>query len=104
MELLMMTTDFFIEHDIKLPSIDDADANDNPQIVARFTNGEWNWYVIGGDKLENDDYYLFGVVEGIYREMGMFTLSQIESVNGTLTPDFDNIGLYDLFNDLKSEN
>ena len=100
----MMAADYFSEHNIELPSIDDADAKDNPEIVARFTNGEWNWYVIGGDKLENGDYYLFGVVEGIYKELGMFTLSQIESVNGTLTPDFDNIGLYDLFNDLKSEN
>jgi len=99
----MMNSDFFSEHGIELPTIEDADAKDNPPIVAHFTNEKWDWYVIGGDKLENNDYYLFGVVDGIYRELGMFTLSQIESVNGTLTPGFDSIGLYDLFDDLKSQ-
>ena len=91
-----MAIDVFEKHNIKLPSIDDADAKDNPPIVARFTNGEWNWYIIGGDKLNNEDYLLYGLVDGIEKELGKFTLSQIESVSATLTPDFDSIGLYDL--------
>lgn len=91
-----MAIDVFEKHNIKLPSIDDADAKDNPPIVARFTNGEWNWYIIGGDKLNNEDYLLYGLVDGIEKELGKFTLSQIESVSATLILDFENIGLYDL--------
>lgn len=74
---------------------------DNPLIVAKFTNGDWSWYVIAGNKLDNGDYALFGLVDGIEREMGTFTLSQIEDVSATLTPDFESIGLYDFKKELK---
>ena len=91
-----MPTDIFEKHDINLPSIDEADAKDNPPIVAKFTNDQWNWYIIGGDKLDNGDYLLYGLVDGMEKELGKFTLSQIESVSATLILDFENIGLYDL--------
>lgn len=91
-----MDTDIFEKNNIQLPSIEEVDGKDNPPVVAKFTNGEWNWYVIGGDKLENNDYYLYGVVEGIYKELGMFSLKQIQSVDAILTDDLENICLYDL--------
>ena len=91
-----MANDYFSEQGISLPSIDDADAKENPPIVAKFTNGEWNWYVIGGDKLNNGDYLLYGLVDGIERELGKFTLKEIQNISATLTPDFENISLYDL--------
>ena len=89
-------TDVFERDNIELPTIEDADEMDNPPIVARFTNGDWDWYVLAGEKLDNDDYLLYGFVDGIHKELGSFTLSQIENVSATLTPDFENIGLYDL--------
>ena len=89
-------TDVFEKNNIELPTIEDADEMDNPPIVARFTNGDWDWYVLAGEKLDNDDYLLYGFVDGIHKELGSFTLSQIENVSATLTPDFENIGLYDL--------
>ena len=92
-----MDTDIFKENNIKLPTIEETDEMDNPPVVAKFTNGEWNWYVIGGDKLENNDYYLYGVVVGTFKELGMFTLKQIQSVDAILTDDFENICLYDLW-------
>ena len=95
-----MNNDVFEKNGIKLPSIEDADANDNPPIIARFTNGDWNWYVIGGEQLENGDYLLYGLVDGNYRELGTFTLNQLESVSAILTPDFENIGLYNLLEKL----
>ena len=91
-----MDADFFKENNIELPTIEEADEKDNPPVVAKFTNGEWAWYVIGGDKLENGDYYLYGVVDGIYKELGMFTLSQIQSVNAILITNFEDICLYDI--------
>lgn len=98
-----MSKDVFEKYGIELPSIADADEIDNPPIIAKFTNEKWNWYVVAGDKLENEDYLLFGLVDGIYRELGTFTLSQIESVSAILTPDFDNIALYDLLEDLNTK-
>ena len=89
-------TDVFEKNNIELPTIEDADEMDNPLIVAQFTNGDWDWYVLAGEKLDNDDYLLYGFVDGINKELWSFTLSQIENVSATLTPDFENIGLYDL--------
>ena len=91
-----MDKDIFEKNNIQLPSIEEADEKDNPPVVAKFTNGEWNWYVIGGDKLANGDYYLYGVVDGTYKELGMFTLKQIQSVDTILIPNFEDIYLYDL--------
>ena len=92
--------DIFEKHNIELPTIDDIEEKDNPLIITCFTNGDWDWYVLAGEKLDNGDYLLYGLVDGIEKELGTFTLSQIENVSATLTPDFDNIGLYDLKNQL----
>ena len=89
-------TDVFEKNNIELPTIEDADEKDNPPIVARFTNGDWDWYVLAGEKIDNGDYLLYGLVDGIHKELGTFTLSQIEDVSATLTSDFESIGLYDL--------
>ena len=91
-----MDIDVFERNNIELPTIKEADEKDNPPVVAHFTNGDWSWYVLAGEKLDNGDYLLYGLVDGIHRELGTFTLSQIENVSATLTTDFDNIGLYDL--------
>lgn len=91
-----MDIDIFKKNNIELPTIEDADKIDNPEVLAKFTNGDWNWYVVAGDKIKNDDYLLFGLVEGMYVELGTFTLNQLNDVSATLTSDFDKIGLYDL--------
>ena len=91
-----MDMDIFEKNNIELPTIEDADEIDNPEVLAKFTNGDWNWYVAAGDKIKNEDYLLFGLVEGIYNELGTFTLSQLKEASATLTSDFYKIGLYDL--------
>lgn len=93
-----MSEDIFEKNSITMPSIEDTDKIDNPPIVAKFTNGDWSWYVVGGDKLENGDYLLFGLVDGLYKELGTFALSQLENVSAILTPIFEDIALYDLYN------
>lgn len=95
-----MIEDVFEKYNIKLPTIEEADENENPPTIAKFTNGIWDWYVIAGEKLENNDYLLYGLVNGTYNELGTFTLSQIENVSASLTLDFEKTNLYDLLNDL----
>ena len=97
-----MDINIFEKNNIKLPTIKEADEKDNPPVVAKFTNGEWSWYVIGGDKLENGDYYLYGVVDALYKELGMFLLSDIQSVGAILTHNSENICLYDLLDNKTS--
>ena len=90
---------FFEDNQIPLPTIKEADNQDNPLAIAHFNNGEWDWYVIGGDKLDNGDFYLYGLVNGYDKELGMFTLKQIQDVGAILDEDFSPIGVYDIYED-----
>ena len=65
---------YFKEHGIELPSIEEADSQTNPLAIAHFSNGEWDWFVIGGKAIDNGDVYLYGLVNGYVKELGMFTL------------------------------
>lgn len=57
-------------------------AKDVPVIVKFFTPwSNWTWYVTEG-KREGTDWLFFGLVDGLERELGYFTLSELESVRG----------------------
>lgn len=90
---------FFKEHGIELPSIEEADSQDNPLAIAHFSNGAWDWFVIGGKELDNGDFYLYGLVNGYDKELGMFTLKQIQSVGAIYDEDFQAIGVFDIYED-----
>ena len=45
--------------------------------------GSYTWYVIEGEK-QGDDYLFFGLVDGHEKELGYFTLSQLEEIEGPL--------------------
>ena len=95
-----MNKDFFKANNITLPSIEEADAMENPLAVAKFTNlGGWCWFVIGGRPLNDGDYYLYGLVNGITKELGMFTLKQIQVAGAELDEDFTPVGVYDIYPD-----
>lgn len=94
-----MQEDFFKMNGIELPSIEQADASENPISVCKFTNGNWNWYIIGGKPLSNGDFYLYCLVDGFEKELGMATLKQIQSVDGVLDTTFTPIGVFDIFED-----
>ena len=83
-----MQEDYFKENGIELPSIEQADASENPTAVCKFTNGNWNWFVIGGKPLNDGDFYLYVLVDGIEKELGMATLKQIQSVGGVLDAEY----------------
>ena len=84
-----------------LPSLDLVDEYENPQVIAHFTNSQgWNWFVIAGKELPNDDLYLFGYVQGFDNELGFFTLKQILEVGAEYDTEFVPEGLYTLFPNL----
>lgn len=69
----------------KLPPLysnEDKYPKDIPIIAKFFTPwSNWTWYVIEGEK-QDSDYVFFGLVEGFEKELGYFTLSELESVTG----------------------
>lgn len=83
-----------------LPSLDLVDEYENPQAIAHFTNQQgWDWYIIAGKELGNDDLYLFGLVNGYEKELGFFTLNQILGVGAEYDIDFVPIGVFDIYPD-----
>lgn len=91
-------------YDIKLPSLETVDNSENPLIVARLYNfhGDGEWYVLGGEKLSNGDYYLFGYVKGLIEdELGFFTIHQLIKHNIKNDGNWKPIGLYDKFPELR---
>ena len=51
-------------------------------IVCKFFSlmGGWTWYVVEGEKQEDGNYLFFGLVDGLEREWGYFSLEELESV------------------------
>ena len=90
---------FFDEIGVELPSLDKVDEQDNPLVVAHFVNGDWDWFVVAGEVMGHGDYYLFGLVNGIERELGFFTLNQIRDVGAVLDRDFVPCGVFDIYDD-----
>ena len=46
-------------------------------------DSSWTWWAISGSP-EGDDFIFFGLVEGHERELGYFSLSEMEKVRGPL--------------------
>ena len=90
---------YFENLGIELPSIEEADSQRNPLAIAHFSNGEWDWFIIGGKELPNGDFYLYGLVNGYEKELGMFTLHQIQDVGAFLDESFQAIGVFDIYDD-----
>lgn len=90
---------FFSDNGISLPSIQEADSQDNPLAIAHFENGAWDWYVIGGQELDNGDFYLYGLVNGYDKELGMFSLNEILDIGAIFDDEFQEIGVFDIYED-----
>ena len=59
------------------------EKNENPKILVKFFCpwNQWTWYVTEASR-EEDDWLFFGYVIGHEKELGYFTLSELESVRG----------------------
>lgn len=88
-----------VYYGIELPSMEEADSQENPIVKLHFSNGAWDWFVIGAKSLEDGDIYFLGLVNGFDKELGFFTLKQIEDVGAILDEDFQEIGVFDIYED-----
>ena len=66
-----------------LYSQDNKDPKDIKIAVKFFTPwGSWSWFASEGQKQEDGDWLFFGMVHGFEKELGYFTLREMESING----------------------
>jgi len=66
----------------KLPKLYSQEKVSNPKIIVKFFHplSSWNWYVTEGDRQEDGDILFFGLVDGHEKELGYFTLRQLEEI------------------------
>jgi hypothetical protein len=71
----------------KLPKLythDGKPANEVPIVIKFFTpDSNYSWFITEGEEQENGDWLFFGMVHGFEKEMGYFTLNELQSVKGT---------------------
>lgn len=65
----------------KLYATENIPTEDKKVIVKFFDPyGKHTWYVVEGERTENDDVRFFGLVDGQEKEWGYFTLNEIEAI------------------------
>ena len=79
-----------------------TDGKDKKECIVKFFNpmGSGTWYVFEGQEQEDGDWLFFGLVDLFEKELGYFTLSELQSVNLPfgmgIERDMYFEGLYDL--------
>ena len=60
----------------------ECDEPENVPVLVKFffPMGNWTWYVTEAEKQDDGDWRFFGLVEGFEKELGYFTLSELQSV------------------------
>jgi len=68
----------------RLPALYSTEKQRNPWVICKFftPDANWTWFVIEGSPEENGDFRFYGLVAGQFRELGYFTLRQLESIRG----------------------
>ena len=71
------------EIETKFKKIGSQEKIEDPQIIAKFFDpvGSWTWYATEYDQ---DTKTFFGLVHGWDKELGYFSLEELESVKGPL--------------------
>jgi len=70
----------------KLPSLGSQDGKGSKAVVlARFFTPDagWTWNAIEGQE-EGNDFMFFGLVEGQFKELGYFSLAELQGVRGPM--------------------
>jgi hypothetical protein len=62
-------------------STEEITTQDKTIVCKFFALGSgWTWYVVEGERQENGDYLFFGLVDGLEKEWGYFTLHELELI------------------------
>ena len=65
-----------------LYSTEEIETKDKTIVCKFFAIGsDWTWYVVEGERQEDGDYLFFGLVHGIEKEWGYFSLCELLSLN-----------------------
>jgi hypothetical protein len=79
-----------------LPALYSQEENTEQKAVLKFftPDGNWTWYVIEGSPVDADDCYdtdkpkvdwmFFALVDGFDKELGYFSLFELQSIRGRL--------------------
>jgi len=64
----------------KFPKLKETENEENPKIIAKFFCpwNNWTWYAT---EYDGEDTF-FGLVEGFEKELGYFSLSELQSLRG----------------------
>lgn len=65
----------------KYPLYSQDNKGENAVAICKFFLQGFTWYVLEAQKNGND-YEFFGIVDGLEKEYGYFTLSQLQSIKG----------------------
>ena len=76
----------------KLPPLRSQNGKNSKAVayLKMFTpDSSWTWYALEGSPILNDsdleiDFYFFGLVDGHEKELGYFSLKELESVKGPM--------------------
>ena len=65
----------------KLPKLYSQEKVSNPKIIVKYFHplSDWTWYAIEGEEVDGD-WRFFGLVDGFCKELGYFTLKELEGV------------------------
>lgn len=65
----------------RLPALYSQEKNPDPTVQVKFFNpaGSWTWY---GIEYDPEQRLFFGLVDGFEKEMGYFSLDELESFKG----------------------
>jgi len=68
----------------RLPKLYSQQDNKNPKIVIKFFTpwSNWTWFVIEGEKQEDENWLFFGIVHGLEKELGYFNLNELKELEG----------------------
>lgn len=66
----------------KFPLYSQQNKGEDAEIIVKFFNpyGSGTWYVLEGEKKEDGDWLLYGLVDLHEREYGYFSLKELEEV------------------------
>jgi len=67
----------------KMPALYSTDGEKQKQVIAKFftPDANWTWYAFEGEQ-QGDDFLFFGLVDGLEKELGNFSLNERKSARG----------------------